>query len=615
MTDLLQDNLLYLHQNKKDLFQQIEAYLADNQGEKMFKLMWEDKFPNITFSSGNGIKLLYDNKGNDLSKWINEYQFLQNGQYDVVMYGLGLSYHLVKLIEMNPELNFYIFEPETDLFVETLKVINIQQLLEHPKVKLLYVGNEISDMDNFIYLKNLYSCNTRVNICLPFYIATNQKNVISFYDAEYRGWTIEAVEKGLEYNFGTLLFKNSIRNIEYLYYSNSLELLKGKYKNCTALVVGGGPSLEKDIAKIKEYRDSIVIIAAGSSVQALLQNGIEPHIIATIDGGEANGRVFENTDTTNIPLVFVNQLYTPILENHSRLNYHTFFASDPILNYVFEGKQLTPKFISTTSVSGTAVQIAAYLGATTIIFTGQDLSFPNKQYYAAGATHVNTEALEKQMSTNTLKVENVHGQYNDTNYSLKVTLEDIEELIKLLDNITFINSSSLGAKIKGADFLPFEEVVASLVENKYDFSLIKQIAEQPVVKNSFVLDDLMSRVSTIQEVCDVVTVKCETSIRLIKKIDETSRTHPNKAMSTLSKLENEFSQVTKHNIFKLIITQWNRGITREYDQKVSNIEKEPTMIGKAKLLNEILLPYIETIIISLQEIKEEFQKLNEKLKI
>lgn len=613
MTDLLQENLVYLYQHKIELFKQIEEYLNNNQEEKLFKLTFEGDFPNVTFSDDEGFKLIYDKNGNDLSDWIKEYEFLEQGRYDIVMYGLGMTYHLVKLLELNEELTYYIIEPEMDLFVEALKVINIDHLLEHPQIKLFHVGNEPTEIQSFIYLKNLYSSNNRVNICLPFYMAINQEHVTSYYEAEYSALTVELVETGLEYNFGTVPYRNSIRNIEYLYRSNGLELLKGKFNNCTALVVGGGPSLEKDIAKVKECKDKMLIIAAGSSIQALLRNGVEPHLIVTMDPSEANGKVFENVDTTNIPLVFINQLYPPILERHPNRNYHAFFIGNPILDYVFAERTLEPKFMSNTSVSGTAVQIAAYLGASTVVFTGQDLSFPNKQYYAFGATHLSSEKLDKHMSTNTLKVENVKGQYNDTNYSLKVTLEDIEELINLLDNITFINSSSLGAKIKGAEFLPFEEVIRPLQENNYDFGLIQKIAEQTEVENSFTLDELMGRISNVEDACTFITDKCKASIRLIKKIDETSRTQPNKAMTTLGKLENEFSRVTEHNMFKSIIPYWNRGLTRKYDQQVSQIEKEPTIIGKARLLNEIVIPYINNLQNCFQEIDKEFQQLKAQL--
>ncbi|URN96101.1 MAG: DUF115 domain-containing protein [Candidatus Pristimantibacillus lignocellulolyticus] len=613
MTDLLQDNLLYLHKHKQELFKQIELYLDNNQEEKLFKLIWDDGFPNVTFSNDNGIKLIYDKDGSDLSEWIKDYQFLQDGQYDIVMFGLGMTYHLVRLLEMNTKLSFYIIEPEVDLFVEILKVININQLLEHPQIKLLHVGNGALGIEKFIYLKNLYSNNNRVNICLPFYTAINQEYVRSYYEEEYKALTREAIEAGLEYNFGTLQYKNSIKNIEYLYRSNGLELLKGKYRNCTALVVGGGPSLEKDIEMVKASKEKLLIIAAGSSIQALLRNGIEPHLIVSMDPSEANGKVFENVNTTHIPLVFINQLYPPILESHPNCNFHAFFNSDHILDYFFAGRKLEPKIMSTTSVSGTAVQIAVYLGASTIIFTGQDLSFPNKRYYAFGATHLSTEILDENMSMNTVKVENVNGDYNDTNYSFKVTLEDIEELIGLLDNVKFINSSSLGAKIKGADYLPFEEAIASLKEKEYDFDLIQKIGEQTKVENSFTLDELMSRITNVEDAYEFITKKCEASIRLIKKIDELSRTQPNKAMSTLVKLEKEFSQVTEHSMFKLIIPFWNRGLTRKYDQQVGHIEKEPSMIGKAKLLNEIVIPYISTLLDSFFEINEEFQQLKTRL--
>jgi len=61
-----------------------------------------------------------------------------------------------------------------------------------------------------------------------------------------------------------------------------IHLVKGK----TVFVIGSGPSLSTAIPKLKKFKKSIKI-AADSSVQALVENGIIPNIVITdLDGDE-----------------------------------------------------------------------------------------------------------------------------------------------------------------------------------------------------------------------------------------------------------------------------------------------------------------------------------------
>src|SRR5690606_24453405 len=104
------------------------------------------------------------------------------------------------------------------------------------------------------------------------------------------------------------------------------------------------------------------------------------------------------------------------------------------------------------------------------------------------------------------------------------------------------------------------------------------------------------------------------SLNIISKIDELSRKNPNKAMNLLVKLENEFSKITKDSLFKTLSSSWIRIETKMYDQNVIKVEKELTIIGKSKLLNEIVVPYIKVINQSLNDIAEEFEKVKLKIK-
>jgi len=619
MEDLLQQNLLYLFQHHKDTFNKIQQYM-DNHQEKNSKIVYNDNGSvNLTYSFEDGVKLLYDENEEDLNNWLLENSDLSHGSYDVVMYGLGLSHHLAKLIQLNPNLNYYIYEPEIDIFLEALKVLQIDQLLEHPQIKIFYLGSDIEDAAVFYTLLHTYSEFPKIDVFIPYYAEINIQAIREYFRYNYSFRETEAREYGFEGLFHTLPYRNSIRNLEMMTQSHSLRALKQKFKGYTALIVGAGPSLEPDVEYIKQNRDKLLIISAGSSIQSMLHFGIIPHMSVSMDPGVSNGRVYKDKDLSGVSLVYVPQIYHEITKKTFANKFYAYFNSDPIINYMLPDLDQELVLIANNSVSGTAIQVAAYLGVERIMLAGQDFSFPNDQYYASGASHSNAERRKQKVRSSFLEVDNVSGGVNSTNISMRSALEDIERLIEIIkykQDIEFINTSSLGAVIKGTEFLPFVEAIKK-VEKWCDFqsilSLTESLGDRAQAIDSVDLVELVSRIEGMILDCDKLVDYTKASLRLVEKIEQQARTNPDKAMNGLAKLEQQFAQVTEHRLFKDIIPSWNRSEMKRYDQQVIKIQAEPTMIGKAKLLNTIVVPFMKTINTSFLEMKQEFQQVRDNL--
>lgn len=332
----------------------------------------------------------------------------------------------------------------------------------------------------------------------------------------------------------------------------------------------------------------------------------------SMDPGEATGRAFKDCDTSKIPFIFVPQIYYEILNGNFHQLFYAFFSNDPVMDFLFPDLNVDYKFRATNSVTGTAIQIAKYMGAEKIVFAGQDMSFPGEQYYAKGAKHLTADNLKERVKKSNLEVENVKGSMNRSNISMKSLQENIEKLISSINGVEFINTSSLGAKIRGTEFVPFLEVVREL-ETTYNFNEIKNITGQDKAIDRYDVENIIERIDNALAACDELVKQGQQSLKIIQKIDESSRGKPDKAMNALGKLEREFSKVTKSALFKIMIPLWNRGLTQRYDQQVIKIEAEPTIVGKAKLLNKIVVPYIKEINISFHEIKKEFEEVSLRL--
>src|SRR5690606_38448509 len=82
-----------------------------------------------------------------------------------------------------------------------------------------------------------------------------------------------------------------------------------------AVLVAAGPSVTPNLPAIARLKGKVPIVAAGSGLGPLVQAGIEPDLVVSIDSGEANYRHFEGRDLA-APLVFSPEIYPRIVEEY-----------------------------------------------------------------------------------------------------------------------------------------------------------------------------------------------------------------------------------------------------------------------------------------------------------
>ena len=115
---------------------------------------------------------------------------------------------------------------------------------------------------------------------------------------KYSEWKKKYSEILLEFNYNEKKDNQSAIILDSILKDSSMEreIIK-LINNKTIFVIGSGPSLLKSIPKLKEY-NSIVKIAADSSVKILIENGIVPDIIITdLDGDETTFKKIAKTNS------------------------------------------------------------------------------------------------------------------------------------------------------------------------------------------------------------------------------------------------------------------------------------------------------------------------------
>lgn len=535
---------------------------------------------------------VYD-PANEAAKWAIATAPQLIGKKNVILYGLGFGYHLKELGLLNQGHQYYVYEPDMQIFLAAMHHIDFQSTFAGIPLKGLAVGADKNTIDQFFYRFLRFMKGETATLSLSVYDRLDRDARRVFNQRAREAVLNYAYSQSLLQNAGMSWIRNILNNLSVNLDSQPLNGLRGKLSGITAVIVGAGPSLEKDIEVLKKLRNHALIIAAGTSIQSLLHFGIEPHLVVSIDGGVPNYNAFSHLNLDEIPMLYTPQLEYRIIEKKTDNLIHAFFTNDMITQVLMGVTQEEAVFASTHSVTGTAIQAAIFMGCEHVVFTGQDLSYPTKSVYAVGAKHVDEGHHTYIHSLATLQIENVHGGVNQTTESMLLTLRDIEDLLAKYPTLRFTNSSSLGARIENTVFRPLVEIEAELQSNKLKPLFFKQLMATNLQNQS--KDRIVNTINRTDELYAMVEreeQRLSVILKGLRKLPELSRTRPLKCLNTMISIEEDWELVVKSIVFHTLFMIGLKAEINEFDRNVSDIAEEKDTVRKAKLFKQILEPLV-----------------------
>ena len=151
-----------------------------------------------------------------------------------------------------------------------------------------------------------------------------------------------------------------------------------------AAVCAAGPSLSLQIPALREKRKDLFIIAVDTSLPCLLNGGIIPDAVISIDCQHYSYYHFMDPLPEEV-ILFLDLLSPPLLASRSkRLKYFT--GRHPFTLYASRVWKSLPELdTSGGNVTYAALSLAEELGATEIGLYGADFSYPGGACYARGS--------------------------------------------------------------------------------------------------------------------------------------------------------------------------------------------------------------------------------------
>ncbi len=173
------------------------------------------------------------------------------------------------------------------------------------------------------------------------------------------------------------------------------ENLQGKHKGKTAIIMGASPAIQKQVETLRQLNDDndFVLCGISSNLEYLLNNGIKPKYIITVDGDVSQGEFFETIDmdkTKDIVLIANLFAYPPMLKKWKGPLY---FLALQTADKKFERKQRKWFGLENGIGSGfpslmaqfNIIAAVAYLifECKILVFVGHELSFKDEgaKYY------------------------------------------------------------------------------------------------------------------------------------------------------------------------------------------------------------------------------------------
>lgn len=384
-------------------------------------------------------------------------QKINNNMFYFII-GSGNGRILEYLLDQKFKSKFFILEifdeiEYTDEYKEVLKEFNIV-LSHNSKINYLEISGAIRNSMGM-------ECEVLIH---PNYDRVNSELLSPILKKIKMGLVTATINKNTENYFKFEWITEPILNLSITKNARSLLEIKDKFIDKDVILVSSGPSMSDHIDFIKKNSPSAYIIASGSAVNGLINNGIMPDFVTIMDGSSINYTAhFEKTQYTG-PIIITGTTNHSILKNHKGEIFVTNFAQDTIT--AVERKDLL-NVPNVPSVALYSLLLTHYLGAKNVYMVGQDLALANGQYYAKGVSeHANMKNLGQ-----TIEVESNNGEMTHTTFGLASTLESFNNIVSIINqtnsNIRIYNLAKDGAKIKGVPYINSKEIKFDAKVEKY----------------------------------------------------------------------------------------------------------------------------------------------------
>jgi len=455
----------------------------------------------------NGKKIIIHSRIDPIKEAKRFIQSNTTGNEDIiVVFGLGLGYHIEELINRKSESKIIVIEPRIELFKLALKTRDLSKIIKSKRVSFLLNPNSL-DFDNLApHQSNIRFIIHRAYMNLAVKKALEFKHNFDSY-INRKNINIATLKR-----FDRLWTNNTFKNAPFFFTLQGISSLKDKFKGFPAIVIGAGPSIEREIVNIKYYKKYSILIAVDTAINPLLKRGIVPDFVVTVDPQLIKSfylvNLFINLAQERKPILVADPAVHPVtLRNYDGVKFLTssIFSPGKIIER-FSG--IKGSIAAGGSVSTTAFDLSRIIGADPIILLGLDLSYKEVKTHLSGsfferhillnANRFNTNITQFSKylkSGNPIRVLDKIGNTVFTDKRLLLYKSWFEDQIKYT-RVKVINATKEGLHIEGIPDIPLEKAMENIKKRNTKESLKIGLVYKNMI-DRYKVDNFMKYLNTI----------------------------------------------------------------------------------------------------------------------
>lgn len=237
--------------------------------------------------------------------------------------------------------------------------------------------------------------------------------------------------------------------------------LKDRFQGLTAVLLGGGPSLDEVLPWLAEHQEELVVVAVSRICRRLHQAGITPDLVVSIDPHDVSFDVSKDlmrfdrrtllVNSYHVSPALLSQWYGRSVYLGARFPWDTPLNLDNLPN---QGP----------TVTNTAFAMAVEMGFSRLILAGVDLCYSREGYtHASGSNEHKVGPLLGSVGP---QVETNGGWMADTRHSFAtaVTIMGNQAQGANQRDCRVINPAAGAARIPNVDYVPLDQIELSAPE-------------------------------------------------------------------------------------------------------------------------------------------------------
>lgn len=284
---------------------------------------------------------------------------------------------------------------------------------------------------------------------------------------------IKEVKSATLLRFNELWKQNFKANLNAIERNPGVASLKNKLKALPGIVVGAGPSLDKNIRFLNQAKEKAVIIASDAALKPLLAHSITPAFVACLDPQEDITKFFKGVRSRGMTLIAPSIIHPKVLDLwEGEVVFYSKFAPDiPTLTEIQRQAPHLGHLTPGGTVLSVAYDLAFQSGTNPILFVGQDLSYPQKKTHSREGENAEEqlESTYQRQQENIVLETDIHGRNLPTLKAMSVSKQWFNWAFttwKREGPVEIINCSEAGILTDHCQLMPLSEAIYKFCRKK-----------------------------------------------------------------------------------------------------------------------------------------------------